>query len=106
MQWDDPQDQHATVTVPHVLVCVIGADGVYADDCSALGGASSSKTSTSKRKRTSPHPTEVEWALNEVTKIKVTPVTGVYEDTPITTRTMVTFIYNIESHGELVRQPP
>ena len=44
--------------------------------------------------------------LNEVTKIKVTPVTGSYEDAPIAARTMVTFIFNIERHGELVRQPP
>ncbi len=51
-------------------------------------------------------PAEVEWSLNEVTKIKVTPVTGTYEDVPIDVRTMVTFIYSIESHDELVRQSP
>ena len=48
VQWHDPQDQHATVTVPHASVRRLGVDGAYADDCSALGGSSSIKTSTSK----------------------------------------------------------
>ena len=39
VQWDDPQDQHSTVTIPHASVLALGADGVYADDCSAQAGA-------------------------------------------------------------------
>ena len=36
----------------------VGADGGYGDGCSALGGASSSKTVGSKRTRAAPQATE------------------------------------------------
>ena len=58
VQWDDPQGQDATVNVPHASVCSLGTDGTYSDDCSALVGVSSSKANSSKRKWTSPQPTE------------------------------------------------
>ena len=97
VQLDDPQGQDATVTVPHASVRALGADCTYDDDCSALGGASSSKASSSKTPRAAPLPVEVEWDLNEITKVKVTTAAGAYEDAPIVARTMLTFICSIKS---------
>ena len=75
-------------------------DDGYADDCSTLGGASSSKSTTPKRKRVAPQATEFDWALHDVTKISVLQATGAYEDSSVAERTRITFIYSIQTGGK------
>ena len=79
-------------------------DDGYADDCSTLGGASSSKAKDPKRKRSSPQVTEFDWALHDVTKISVLQVTGAHEDSSGVERTRISFMYSINTGGKWVRQ--
>jgi hypothetical protein len=79
--------------VPLGHVHTLGPDGGYGDGSSTLGGASSSKEVGSKRKRTEPQDTEdLDWALEDVTKIVVVPASGAYEGSSVSERTTVTFI--------------
>ena len=53
VQWVDDSGQGACVNVPLGSIRALGADGGYADDCSTLGGASSSRAACKKKKWTS-----------------------------------------------------
>jgi hypothetical protein len=91
--------------LPLGYVRTIGADGDYGDGCSALGGASSSKTTGKKRKRAVGQTMEeFSWALYDVTKMVVAQKSGAYEDSSVSERTMLTFICIIKTGGKWVRQ--
>ena len=105
MQWFEDVDPSTPVKVPLGHVYTLGADGGYGDGCSVLGGVSSRKTPGSKRKRTVPQVTEeFTWSLEDVKKIVVVETSGVYVDSSVAERTMLTFTHHIQTGGKWARQ--